>query len=95
MVKSLDQTCLNYAISALRGAINMYHHYMSKGYPEDKCISIAVKYMWSTIISSGVLTSPKLREKFLFNLRVMETLLPVLYESLSKIPVEFGRDLDE
>ena len=75
-MKSLDQTCLNYAISALRGAVNMYHYYREKGYSERKSIDIAVKYMWGVIASSGVLTNPRLREKFLFNLNVIENLLP-------------------
>jgi len=82
-MKSLDQTCLNYAISALRGAINMYHHYREKGYSEDKSIDIAVKYMWGVITSSGVLTNPRLREKFLFNLAVIESLLPKLQGLIS------------
>ena len=77
-MKSMDQTCLNYAISALRGAINMYHHYREKGYSEDKSIDIAVKYMWGVIASSGVLTNPRLREKFLFNLSIMKRLLPAV-----------------
>ena len=82
-MKSPDQTCLNYAISALRGAINMYHHYREKGYSEDKSIDIAVKYMWGVITSSGVLTNPRLREKFLFNLAVIESLLPKLQGLIS------------
>jgi len=54
----------------------MYHHYREKGYSEDKSIEIAVKYMWGVIASSGVLTNPRLREKFLFNLAIIENLLP-------------------
>ena len=86
-IKSIEEICVNYALSALRGAINMYYHYRSKGYPEDKCISIATKYMWGVIGSSGVISDKKMRERFVYALRVIEALIPSIVETLKKIPL--------
>ena len=44
----------------------MYFYYKRRGYPEEKCITIAVKYMWGVIGSSSVLTNEKMREIHLF-----------------------------
>lgn len=85
-VRSIEEACVNYALSALRGAVNMYYHYRSRGYPEDKCISIAVKYMWGVIGSSGVVTDERMRERFVYALRVMGALIPAILETLDKIP---------
>jgi len=85
-VKSLEEACVNYALSALRGAVNMYYHYRSRGYPEDKCISIAVKYMWGVIGSSGVITNEEMRERFVYALRVMGALIPAILETLGRMP---------
>ena len=85
-VKSVEEACVNYALSALRGAVNMYYHYRSRGYPEDKCISIATKYMWGVIGSSGVITDEKMRERFVYALRVIEALIPAILETLNRIP---------
>jgi len=85
-VKSVEEACVNYALSALRGAVNMYYHYRSRGYPEDKCISIATKYMWGVIGSSGVITDEKMRERFVYALRVIGALIPAILETLDRIP---------
>jgi len=90
-IKSLEKACVNYAISALRGAVNMYYHYRSKGYPEDKCISIATKYMWGVIGSSGVISNKTLRERFIYALRVIRALIPAILETLDKIPVSIEK----
>jgi len=86
-IKSLEETCVNYALSALRGAVNMYYYYRSKGYSEDKCISIATKYMWGVISSSGVITNEKMRKRFIYALRVIEALIPAIIETLDRIPL--------
>lgn len=86
-VRGLEEACVNYALSALRGAVNMYYHYRSRGYPEDKCISIATKYMWGVIGSSGVISDEKMRERFVHALKVMEALIPAILETLDRIPL--------
>jgi len=98
-VKRLEEACVNYALSALRGAVNMYYHYRSRGYPDDKCISIATKYMWGVIGSSGVISDERMRERFVYALRVMGALVPAMLEALERMPptsqIEESRSQEE
>jgi len=94
-IKSLEEVCVNYALSALRGAVNMYYHYRSRGYPEDKCISIATKYMWGVIGSSGVISDEKLRERFVYSLRVIGALIPAILDTLERLPTNRDHPNDD
>ena len=63
--KSVEETCMNYALSAFKGALNTYAHYRKQGYDKNFAMEKAMNLMWSMIESSGVLNDPKLRELFL------------------------------
>ena len=85
-IKSIEEACINYALSALRGAVNLYYHYRGKGYPEDKCISIATNYAMGMIVSSGVLTNEQMRERFIYSLRAINGMINGILNIISNLP---------
>jgi hypothetical protein len=48
-VKSIEEWCLNYALSSPKGAVNQYWHWRSKGFDKDNSIKKATSYLWSMI----------------------------------------------
>jgi len=82
-----DKFIINYAISSFRGAINLYFYYLRRGFPEKKCINIAVNYVWGQISSSGVLSDPIRRKKFLYSLKAIKGMMEAV---ISQIEAWYG-----